>query len=187
MPSSSSLKLTYEDYEQLPDDGRRHELVGGEHFVSPAPSLRHQAILVNLVFLFKAFLQQQQQRVGRVFSAPTDVVLSASDVVQPDLLFVAHARSGILGERNVQGAPDLVVEILSESSRKLDEVTKRKLYEHHGVQEYWVVDPVIETVKVYRREGETFIRAAELSAEAGELLESPLLPGLAMPLAEIFA
>jgi Uma2 family endonuclease len=185
MASTSSLKLTYEDYELFPEDGRRHELVGGEHYVSPAPSLRHQAIVVNLVFAFKAFLQQHP--LGRVFVAPTDLILSASDVVQPDLLFVSRERSGILGEKNVQGAPDLLVEIVSETNRKLDEITKRKLYEHHGVQEYWVVDPAAETVKVYRREDTGFGRAALLSAEAGDVLATPLLPGLAIPLSAVFA
>jgi Uma2 family endonuclease len=186
MPSSSSLKLTYEDYELFPDDGRRHELVDGEHYVTPAPRTRHQRVSIRLSARLEMFVEQH--RLGEVLEAPTDVVLSQFDVIQPDILFISHERSAILGEKNVQGAPDLLVEILSESSRKLDEITKRKLYEQHGVREYWVVDPVLETVKVYRQdEGETFVRVAELTAEARDVLETLLLPGLAISLADLFA
>jgi Uma2 family endonuclease len=185
MPSSSSLTFTYEDYELFPEDGRRHELVGGEHYVTPSPTTRHQRVSIRLSARLQMFVEKHH--LGEVLEAPTDVVLSEIDVVQPDVLFISHERSGILGKKNVQGAPDLIVEILSESNRKLDEVTKRKLYERHGVREYWVVDPVLEIVKVYRRQGEAFVRVDELSAEASDVLETPLLPGLAIPLAEIFA
>ena len=185
IPSPSSLKLTYEDYALFPDDGRRHELVDGEHCVSPAPSLLHQAILGSLLFALKLYLRTQP--LGQVFAAPTDVVLSKNDTVQPDLLFVSNERAAILAERNVQGAPDLVVEIMSETTRRMDEVTKRKLYERFGVAEYWVVDPALENVKVYRRQGGFFQAPAELSLESGHTLASPLLPGLGIPLADLFA
>jgi Uma2 family endonuclease len=115
------------------------------------------------------------------------VILSDEDVVQPDLIFVSSERSSIEQDRGIFGAPDLVVEILSESNRKTDEITKRKLYEWAGVLEYWIVDPVLETVKVYRLHGGVYERAAELSAEAGDRLETPLLPGLAIAVSQIFA
>jgi Uma2 family endonuclease len=121
-----------------------------------------------------------------VFVAPTDVVLSDLDVVQPDLLFVASTRSHVITEKHIQDPPDLVVEILSETTRKTDEIIKRKLYERYGVREYWIVDPELETVKVYRRTDKGYVRTAELAREAGGVLSTPLLAGLELSLALIF-
>jgi Uma2 family endonuclease len=178
------LKFTYDDYLLFPDDGRRHELIGGEHYVTPAPLTRHQDASSNLHRLLSVFIYEH--RLGRLYAAPFDVVLSDEDVVQPDLAFISQGRLAIRKERGAVGAPDLVVEILSESTRKTDETVKRKLYEWAGVSEYWVVDPVLETVKVYRLTGSAYERAAELSVEAGDRLETPLLPGLTIVLAQIF-
>jgi len=116
-----------------------------------------------------------------------DVVFSNLDVVVPDLVYVSNERSKIVTEKNLQGAPDLVVEILSESTRKTDEITKRKLYERFGVKEYWILDPVLDTAKVFHRGVKGFERPAALSVEANEALTSPLFPGLTIPLADIFA
>lgn len=178
------LKFTYEDYLLFPDDGRRHELIGGERCVSPSPKKKHQDSSGNLYRIFSAFIYEN--RLGRLYHPPFDVILSEEDVVQPDLVFVSNARSAILKDEGIVGAPDLIVEILSDSSRKTDETIKRKLYEWAGVYEYWVVDPLLETVKVYRLNGGVYERAAELSAEAGDRLETPLLPGLTIALAKIF-
>jgi Uma2 family endonuclease len=178
------LKLTYDDYLTFPDDGKRHEIIDGEHFVTPAPNLKHQAIVLNLGALLKAFLDAHPM--GRVFVAPADVVLSQIDVVEPDLLFVSSARLERLTKANVQGAPDLVIEVLSPGTRRTDEVTKRKRYEHFDVLEYWIVDPELETVKVLRRTEQGLERVADLTNEDGGLLETPLLPGLSIPLARIF-
>ena len=179
------VKLTYEDYQLFPDDGRRHELIGGEHYVSPAPNEKHQIVVTNLNVDCGRFVREE--RLGRFFVAPYDVVLSDEDVVQPDLVFVSNERASIRRESGAFGAPDLVIEILSDSTRKTDEVTKRKLYEWVGVREYWVVDPLLETVKVLRlRATGAFERVAELSVEAGDRLEMPLLPGLVLPLDRIF-
>lgn len=122
-----------------------------------------------------------------MFHAPTDVVLSEQDVIEPDLLFVSAARAAIITEKNIQGAPDLVVEIISETSRKTDKTIKRKLYEGHGVGEYWIVDPELETVEVYRMTGGGHVRAAELSREADHSLGTPLLPGFQLKLSDIFS
>lgn len=178
------LKLTVEDFELFPDDGQRHELIDGEHYVTPSPSTRHQAILGNLYFRLRARLQEQG--LGTLFLSPYDVILSNTDVVEPDLLFLSKEREDLLTEKNLQGAPDLAIEIVSDSSRRTDEIVKRKLYEHFGVREYWVVDPVVETIKVYRLEGDRYERAAELSLEAGDRLSTPLLPGVEVPLDEVF-
>jgi len=105
----------------------------------------------------------------------------------PDLLFVSKERAEILTKANLQGAPDLIIEILSPSTRTRDEGLKRQLYERMGVSEYWLADPLFDAVRVYRREGEALLLVAELSAESGDVLTTPLLPGLELPLAEIFA
>lgn len=182
--ATSNVKFTYEDYELFPDDGRRHELIDGERYVTPSPFARHQKTVVNLTLLLGPPIRERQR--GELFVAPFDVVLSDLDVVQPDLLFISAERAEILTEKHVRGAPDLVVEVLSESTRRTDEIVKRKLYERFGVREYWAIDPLLESVKVYRLEAGAFRRTAELTAEAGDTLETPLFPGLAVPLSEIF-
>jgi len=179
----SSTKLTYDDYLLFPDDGRRHELIDGEHYVTPAPTLRHQLISKRLFLALSDCLRERP--LGQAFYAPVDVVPTDVDVVEPDLLYVSNERAGILRDP-VRGAPDLVIEIVSPSSRKTDEVIKRKLYERIGVCEYWVVDPELDVVKVYRREGERFTRAGEYSREEGHTLGTPLLPGLSVSLDELF-
>ena len=179
------IRYTYEDYLTFPDDGRRHELIDGEHFVTPAPVRRHQRLTVRLTFALEGWLRQHP--VGELYVAPMDVILSDIDVVEPDLLFVSNERSQILGKW-IHGAPDLVIEILSPSTRRVDEITKRRLYERVGVREYWIVDDEIEVVKIYRRQEDgSFAREPELSREAGHSLTTPLLPGFSFPLAELFA
>ncbi len=96
---------------------------------------------------------------GEAFAAPCDVVLSDEDIVEPDLLFISAARAAIITEKNIQGPPDLVVEILSASTRKIDEVVKRKLYERYGVRGYWIVAPELEGIKIYRLTDQGYIRA----------------------------
>ena len=181
---SARRKLTYEDYERLPDDGMRHEILDGEHYVSAAPSPRHQRVSVALTLRFGAYLEEHP--LGEILTAPCDVVLSPHDLTQPDLLFISNERAAIVTEKNVQGAPDLLIEILSDSTRKRDEGIKRERYELFGVREYWLVDPVRHTVLVYRLEGERFRRIGRLAAAANDLLTTPLLPGLEIPLAKIF-
>jgi Uma2 family endonuclease len=126
--------------------------------------------------------------IGRVFFAPFDVVFTRFDVVEPDLLYLSNARAAeALTAANVQGVPELVVEIGSPGTRKRDETVKRRLYERAGVAEYWVVDPELDVIRVYGRETEKhFGRPRELSAEAGDVLTTPLLPGLELPLSRIF-
>ena len=184
-PANPGVKLTYEDFVLFPDDGKRHELIDGEHYVTPSPNTKHQAIAINLAGMIWSYLQQRP--IGRVFGAPFDVVFSDFDVVEPDLLYLSSARAAaVLTPKHAKGAPDLVVEIGSKGTRKRDETIKRRLYERFGVSEYWVIDPEIDTIKVYRRPGGRYKRAAELSLEDGDVLTTPLLPGLDLPLAKIF-
>jgi Uma2 family endonuclease len=178
------VKLTYDDFVQFPDDGNRHELIDGEHFVTPSPNRRHQAIVRELLGQIWSYLKQHP--VGEVFGAPFDVVFSDFDVVEPDLLFVSTERASVLTERNVQGAPDLVVEVGSPATRRRDEKAKRQLYERFGVREYWVVDPDLDLITVYRAVDGLYERAAELTLTDGDVLSTPMMPGLTVPLANIF-
>jgi Uma2 family endonuclease len=181
----AGVKLTYDDFLLFPDDGRRHELIDGEHYVTPSPNLSHQRIVGRLYLLIATYLETHPA--GEVFLSPLDVVFSQFDVVEPDLLFVSEAkRHEILTKQNVKGVPDLVVEIGSPGTRKRDETLKRRLYEVQGVTEYWIVDPELEIVRVLRRQGQHYDRPVELSREAGDVLTTSLLPGLELPLARIF-
>jgi Uma2 family endonuclease len=181
----AGIKLTYDDFLLFPDDGKRHELIDGEHYVTPSPNTTHQQVSGNLYFLMRAYLESHP--IGRVFYAPFDVVFSRYDVVEPDLLYVSHERAEVITAANVQGAPDIVVEIGSPGTRKCDETIKKRLYERDGVREYWVVDPELDVVRVYRRAEQGFERPRELSREAGDVLTTPRLPGLEMPLSQVFA
>jgi Uma2 family endonuclease len=178
-------KLTYEDYLLFPEDGKRHEILDGEHYVMPAPAPDHQVASMKLSWKLASFVFERQ--LGLVLCAPLDVLLSEHDVAQPDLMFISNERSGIVTKVNVQGAPDLVVEILSDSTRRRDETLKRHLYERFGVLEYWLVDPIRKTLRILRSSGTAFLVAQELSAAAGDILTTPLLPGLEIQVREIFA
>ena len=152
--------------------------------MTPAPRTHHQRISGRLSAALNGVAVSR--RLGEVFAAPCDVVLSDENVVQPDLLFVSSARAEIITEDNIQGAPDLMVEILSDSSRKKDEVTKRKLYERFGVAEYWIVDPELESIRVYKLAQQRYSRATELSKEANDVLTTELLPGFHLSISELF-
>ena len=184
-PSNPGLKLTYDDFVQFPDDGMRHELIDGEHYVTPSPRLRHQAIVGTLHLIIASWLEGNP--IGRVFLSPVDVVMTNVDIVVPDLLYVCNARAAsTLTELHVRGVPELVVEVASPGTRKRDDGIKRRLYERQGVTEYWIVDPEVDRIRIYRQEGDVFGRAIELSREHGDVLTTSLLPGLELPLTRIF-
>ena len=179
------VKLTYDDFVHFPDDGKRHELIDGEHYVTPSPSTKHQRISGNLHLLIGNWLEDHP--VGRVFYAPYDVVFSDFDVVEPDLLYLSNERAAqVITPLHAKGVPELVIEIASKGTRKRDETIKRRLYERKGVSEYWVIDPEIDVIRVYRRDDGQFARPFELSRETGDVLTTPLLPGLDLPLARVF-
>jgi Uma2 family endonuclease len=183
--SSPGVKLTYDDFLLFPDDGKRHELIDGEHYVTPSPNRKHQRISGNLYLLIGMWLEDHP--IGQIYYAPFDVILSMFDVVEPDLLYMSNERAAkVLTDANVKGAPELVIEIGSEGTRKRDETIKRRLYERSGVSEYWVVDPEIDVIRVYRRDAKGFGRPHELRADAGDTLTTPLLPGLSLPLSRAF-
>jgi Uma2 family endonuclease len=179
-------RLTYEDFCRIPDDGKRHEIIDGVHYVTPAPSMRHQRILGRLHLELGVFLKEHPE-FGEVFFAPFDVLFSNWDIVEPDLLLVAADQQEILTEKNVQGAPALVVEILSPSTRKRDLQLKRQLFERSGVREYWVIDGDRRGVLVYRRAADGSFPSFELAATSDTLaLATPLLPGFSIVLSELF-
>jgi Uma2 family endonuclease len=183
---AANTRLTYDDFLLFPDDGKRHELIDGVHYVTPSPRLRHQDLVGRLFGAIFVHLQQHPEA-GRMFLAPLDVVLSHYDVVEPDLLFIASDQAGIMTEKNIQGAPALVVEVMSKSTRKRDAQIKRRLFEQVGVREYWLVDPELDTVQVFRPTAEgRLLRVEELTAEDGGTLTTPLLPGWGIDVRTLF-
>ena len=176
----TQTKWTYDDLVALGDDGLHHEVIDGEHYVNPAPNIRHQTIVGNLFFALQAWLRTHP--VGRAWVSPVDVLFSDFDVVEPDVLYVSNERARIVTTPNVKGAPDLVIEVLSDSTRRKDEIKKRKLYETSGVIEYWIVDPEIDGVRIYHGGA----RVAELSLENDDAITTPLLPGFEIPLSQVF-
>jgi Uma2 family endonuclease len=177
------IKFTVADYMTAPED-RRYQLLDGEMIVAPSPTTRHQTICIKLATELFQFVSQND--LGQVFSAPYDVVLSNHDVAQPDILFVSNRRSHIVTAANIQGAPDLIVEVLSPGTQQYDRGYKRTLYARHGVREYWLVDPDAETVEVLVEGGDAGLTPAAAYGRADTLV-SPLLPGLSLNLSRVFS
>ncbi len=176
-----ALKYTYADYCLTPDD-ERYELLDGELVMSPAPNSTHQITVAELGTLLHMFVKASG--LGQVFFAPYDVVLSDTNVVQPDLLFISNERAYIITPANARGAPDLVVEILSPSTTERDRTFKRALYARYGVGEYWLVDPDARTITVLLLGASDFEEVARYGA--GETLTSPTLPGFTTNLDDLF-
>ena len=175
-------RMTYQDLLALPDDGLRHELIDGEHFVTPSPVSKHQIILGNLHRIIGP--HTYGTKCGVTMFAPYDIVFTDYDVVEPDLMYFSRQRyAEVVTEKNAQGAPNLVVEILSPGTRRRDEGLKRRLYERMGVDEYWIVDPAAENVRVYRASRGAY-RAMRFTR--GDTIVTDLLPGLEIKLADVF-
>ncbi len=150
----SSTKLTYDEYVLFPDDGKRHEIIDGRHYMNAAPNPRHQAVSRHIQF--QLYEQIELKQLGEVINSPIDLQLSLWDIIQPDIVVVLAANR-IITTTKIKGVPDLVIEILSPSNRNHDLELKKQLYEQSGVPEYWIVDPENQTVTQYRLgEGGTF-------------------------------
>ena len=143
--SKAKAKFTYEDYAKTPE-GERYELIDGELIMAAAPNMAHQRVGIRLGTEFEFYVIHAD--LGEVYMAPTDVYLTDTDVVQPDILFISKARTHIRNGKNIKGAPDLVVEILSPSTSYYDRGYKQDLYARHGVKEYWLVNPYAKQVTV---------------------------------------
>lgn len=183
--NTSEPLVTYEAYCALPEDVRC-ELIDGVLYMTPAPTVPHQIVKLRLARTLSLFAEEQG--LGLVLDAPTDVVLREADpavVVQPDVLFVRRERRGIVRRRGIFGAPDLAIEVVSPSNPRHDIETKRKLYAIYGVEEYWLVLPDLEQVQVMRFGTDGPFARPALYVK-GDALTTPLLPGLAIALDDLF-
>lgn len=141
-------RWTWTEFARLPSGGgTRHEVIAGELFVTPAPGLRHQAVVTDLVTLLNSFVRKHE--LGRVFSGPVDVLFAEGDYLEPDIVFVRAGREGLLTDRGIEGPPDLVVEVVSPATESRDRGIKLDRYRRYGVGEYWVVDPAAGAVEVW--------------------------------------
>ena len=181
LPVTEKKKSTYEDYLKTPDD-KRYELIEGELLMTPSPIPQHQRISRDLAFELLRFVKANN--LGEIFYAPCDVHLDDENVVQPDILFIAKESLDIIGDKNIQGAPDLVIEIISESSAYRDMVQKKKLYVRFGVKEYWIVIPEEGSIEIFILKNDTYQSYKNYTRE--DILESPSLKGLTIALKEIF-
>jgi Uma2 family endonuclease len=177
-----TVRLTAGDYRALPAERGRCQLIDGELLMDPAPNSYHQEIVWNLSQVLGSYLREHP--IGRVYLAPYDVYLSEHDVVQPDLLFLTSARQNLRQEDGLHGAPDLVIEVLSVATSQLDKKRKRAIYARTGVQEMWLVDPVLQQIHRYDF-ARNQTKAVQL-VEDDEAFTTPLLPGLNISASEIF-
>lgn len=176
---------TYEDYLRLPEDGNRYEVIRGHLFVTPPPIYDHQFVLWSLGQTLGRFVHEH--RLGIVLTAPFAVRLPAriGNPVEPDLVFLRTEQRPRSGDRFFQGTPDLVLEVLSPSTRRRDRTIKLEAYRDAGVPEYWLVDPEDRTVVVQvlgeDRRYDELCRSGE-----GDTVRSAVLPGLEIRVGEIF-
>jgi len=182
MPKTvSPIKFTYQDYLLLPED-KRYEIIEGELFMVPAPIPYHQDIFRSLFRVLTDYAQSKN--LGKVYSAPIDVVLSNENIVQPDILFISKERLSIIGQKNIQGAPDLVIEILSPRTAEKDKILKRKLYAKFGVKEFWLVDGKKKEIEVLTLQREGFKKIGTYTGEG--ILVSPRWQDIRIPINEVF-
>jgi Uma2 family endonuclease len=179
--TAEKKKFTYKDYLKTPE-GERYELIEGDLIMTPSPATRHQRLSREIEYEMLKFVKLNN--LGEVFDAPCDVYFDDETIVQPDILYISKDRLNIIGERNIQGAPDLVIEILSESSAYRDMVQKKKLYAKFGVREYWIVIPDEAQIEIYILKDNKFQPYKTCNRE--DTLESPLLEGFKLGLKTIF-
>jgi Uma2 family endonuclease len=185
--SRPKIPFTYDDYKTLTaSTDQRYELIDGDLYMAPSPTVTHQVVSMNLVFLLEQHMRAT--RCGRVLHAPLDIVLGEGEersVVQPDILFISNERAGIVTEEEIVGAPDMIAEILSPGTAKRDVGLKKALYARSGVCEYWIVDPKLESIEVLSLGSRGYEEPAVYELE-GRLV-SAAVPGFEAPLADIFA
>jgi Uma2 family endonuclease len=182
--SHFDARLTYDDLARMPDDGMRHEIIDGVHYVTPSPVLRHQRLVLRLATAIANYLEVHP--IGEVLAAPLDVVFTQWDVVEPDLLLVTDDQRSIVTEPNIQGAPALVVEVLSPGTKQRDLGVKKDLFDRGGVREYWIVDPNGNTVTIYRRNSDGSLGEVQSLPEETNVITTPLLPGFSLTLDKLF-
>lgn len=175
----SRTKLTYDDYCCYPNDGRRHEIIDGVHYVNPAPSTYHQHVSKRLQY--QLYTKIELAGHGVMYDAPVDVHLTDHDVVQPDLVVILNAKKNIVTPAKVKGVPDLLVEILSPSSIDHDRLRKRNLYERCGIPEYWILDPFDHKLEQLVLRGGSY----ELEPESNTVRPT-FIEGIVIPLSEVW-
>jgi Uma2 family endonuclease len=168
------LKFTYEDYLQLPDDGKRYEIIDGELYMSTAPTPNHQRIVRNLLFALSLYLKHRP--IGEVIQSPLEVYFTKTNLSQPDIVYISNERLNIVKPEQVKGAPDLVIEVLSPGTEKRDRTVKLKMYAKFGVREYWLAKEKTATVEVLRLQEGKLVPIVRL--EKSQILTSPFFPGL---------
>ncbi|MCI0697343.1 Uma2 family endonuclease [candidate division KSB1 bacterium] len=175
-------KWTYDDYRRLPDDGWRYEIIEGELYMSPAAEPIHQEYGGEMFAALRDF--GKKRNAGKVYMAPIDVILPGlASPVQPDVLFIVKNRLHIVKKGRIEGAPDIIVEILSPSNWIIDRREKFNIYAKAGVREYWIVNPMVRTIELFvLREGRY-----ELIGKygVGEAVRSEVLPGFEVNVDEI--
>jgi Uma2 family endonuclease len=179
----TQVQITYTDYRSLPETGPRYQVLDGDLVMSPAPDTRHQRLVFRVARLLQQFVEQR--RLGEVLPAPTDVVLSETNVLQPDVLFVARRNRKRIEEEAVVGPPDLCIEVLSPKSRHLDLGIKRRLYARFGVREYWVVDPGDQTITVHNLAADP--TGPGTTYYMGDTQKSQMLSGWRLDVSALFA
>ncbi|MGQ0570107.1 MAG: Uma2 family endonuclease [Armatimonadota bacterium] len=177
------LILTYRDYVNMPDDRTRKEILGGDLYVTPAPSPFHQRTLRKLLGILDAHVTTSS--LGEIFPAPINLILTDIDVVQPDLVFVRADRSSIVTDAGIQGAPDLVIEVLSPSTSKLDRGRKMDVYARAGIHEYWIVDADVRTIEIFRLDQGAYRLVQRALADG--TIHSEQFAGLAIPLSGLWS
>ena len=183
MVTNPRVRLTVRDYLDIPEeDENRYELINGELYMAPAPSWEHQESIGNLYSILRAFARANG--LGRVVASPLDVFLSDEDVFQPDIVFVSIERLNIVRSNGVHGAPDLVIEMLSPGTERIDRTLKSERYEMFDVREYWQANPIAKTILVLRARDGAFERVGLFTE--GMTLETPLLPGLRVDVSAVF-
>jgi Uma2 family endonuclease len=178
--TESGLKLTYDDYLLIPDDGLRHEILDGVHYVSAAPVPYHQYVSGRL--FFHLYRRITEPGLGKIYPAPVEVHFAMFDVTQPDIVVVLEPNEGIIGPKKIEGPPDLVIEILSESTAKRDRTLKKERYRLGGIPEYWIVDPERRVVQQFVLEGEDY----RLVSESADEVTFRGLPGVRIDLREVW-
>jgi Uma2 family endonuclease len=158
---TTRVRLTYEDYAELPDDGRRYELHEGELSVTPAPGVSHQEVLGNLFVILRAHVNARA--LGTLLLAPVDCILENITVVQPDIVFVESAQVTLVSQRGIEGPPTLAVEIISPSTTSIDRRRKLQLYARYAVSYYWIVDPPARTIEAFQLTAGAYREAGKVS------------------------
>ncbi len=175
-------RMTYEEFMSLPEDNRRCELLSGWVVREPSPGQLHQAVVVNLCWLFRDHTRRTGK--GQVYTGPFDTVLSAKDVVQPDLIYITANRTDIITSKNVEGAPDLAIEVISPYSARKDRILRLNLYARAGIREYWLVNPQEKTVEVFTLSGNGYEKLGCFTP--GTPIRSRILPDFSPDATDVF-